>query len=267
MAKPVPNLSSSWNLPRALVIAAASVLGLFGLGIGARQFLTSVDSESDSPQLEQWVDEYLARDQRESTAERHQDIAKKLRELEETMAVPRFSRLPRAKQEALRNRQRELRAYQEYEQALAKIEDPRTVRTDEQLKSIRAALLGLRVPADFLAEWGGTPARARHNEWLADCDAVEQAVRSVLRGYHDLVREGQRVLANRDAASLPTRAKEALDRERELPALKAGPTDLIPGSRRITYATVFAFAGVAEARAAWQNVRATLEKLAGLRKP
>ena len=102
---------------------------------------------------------------------------------------------------------------------------------------------------------------------LADTEALEQAVQTVRRGYIDLVREGHRVLADRDAASLPTRAKEALDRERERAALKAGPTDLIPGSRRVTYATVLAFEGVAQARAAWQKLRETLEKLAGLRKP
>lgn len=267
MAKAAPNPHAPWNLPRALVVAAASVLGLFGLGIGARQLFTPVDTDGGAGQLEQWVDDYLARDGKESTAERHRDIARKVRQLEEVLAAPRFGQLPPGKQEALRNRFRELSAYREYEQALAKIEDPRTARTEDQLKSIRAALTSLRVPPEYLAEWSGTPAREKHNEWLADCDAVAQAVQNVLRAYLDLVRDGQRVLANRDAASLPTRAKEALDRERQLPALKAGPTDLIPGSRRVTYATVFAFAGVAEARAAWQKLRETLEKLAGLRKP
>ena len=264
--QPAQSQPPLWKQPRPVAIATGGLLGLIALGVGAQQLFTG-GSGNGSQNLEQWVDAYLESDRKESAADRHADPDKRVRQLVEVMGAPGFGKLPQAKQDAIRNRHRELRDYQEYQAALEKIDDPRDARTDEQLKKIRAALAGVRAPPEYLAEWAGTPARDRHNEWLADAEALAKAVQDVAQGYAALARAGQQVLDTASAANLPMRAKEVLDRARELPDPQGSRAALIPGSRRVTYAAVFGFADASAAHTRWQRVRKTLEDLAGLRKP
>jgi NADH dehydrogenase/NADH:ubiquinone oxidoreductase subunit G len=263
---PNPRSTPSRTPARPVAIAAGGILGLLAAAIGAQQlfFSDSKPSGGDSP--EQVVDRFLEHDRQASNAERHQEVDKKITRLLALTAMPGFGQLPKPKQDAIRNRHRELRDYQEYEKNLARLDDPRKARTEEQLKKIKTSLTELRVPPEYLTEWSGTLARDQHTERLAECEALEKAVRHTVEGYQQLLREGQLVLKQSAEPRLPQRAKEVLDRARELPDPKRGQADFIPDTRRIPYTAVFQFSGMSELHGQWLKLRKTLEDLAGLGK-
>ncbi len=271
MAKPGPKPRQSgqplWKQPRSLAIAASSIVGLVTLGFGVRQLLVSDGPTGGGDTLERVVESYLEKDRKESNAERHQDVEKRIQRLVAFMSAPGYGQLPSPLKDAVRNRHRELRDYQEYEKELNEIADPQTARTEDELKKIHASLTGLRVPPEYLTEWSGTAAGDRHHERLTDTDALAKAVRGTIQDYRAMARDGRQVLDQSAAPRLPQRAKEVLDRARALPDPKKNQGDPLPGSQRLTFATVFFFAGVGDAIQDWAKVRETLEGLAGLRKP
>jgi hypothetical protein len=160
-----------------------------------------------------------------------------------------------------------LEVYQDFEKRLNDIVDPREARSEEQLQAIRESLAQLTVPTKYQAEWATSEAVQRYRAWSADAEALAKAVAAVRQGYQKITVEGRRVLADKDAADLPGRAREVLQMAKDLPDSSLERARLIPGSQRISYATVFEFPSIPEARTAWEAVRKELEPLAELAKP
>jgi hypothetical protein len=85
--------------------------------------------------------------------------------------------------------------------------------------------------------------------------------------YQELSKDGREVVKNKDAPNLPQRAQAVLNRAKDLPDPTSDQGRVIEKSKRITYATVFAFASVKEARSEWEAVKKTLEPLAKPERP
>jgi hypothetical protein len=242
----------------ALVIA----LGLITTG------LLVTRQERAPNQLETRIDRWRAQEQEQSPVARHRDLPAKIEELTNLANDPAFAALPENKQEDVRRRLRELRAYQSYETRLNEVLDPRDARSLEQLSEIETTLSRLEVPAEYRTEWSQTPAGRRHAEYLEDVKALRSAVAKVEAWYQKLNKEGQQVLDNASAANLPARAKKVLDEARTPPFPEREPDKSLQGDRRVTYATVFAFTEVAEARRKWEeDVKKKLEPYARLESP
>ena len=221
----------------------------------------------DGRALQDRVSAYQAREQDQPAAARHADLQLKIDELTELTTAAHFGRLPAENQEYVRGRLRELSAYRDYERKLDAIPDPKDARRDDELTEIKASLGQLSVPAEYLLEWGATEAYRRHAERLKDAEALEAAVARTEQRYQAVVHDGEQVLDNAAGANLPRRAREVLDRGRELPDPERDGGRPIPGSRRITYAAVFRFPRVAEfAGRVWPRVKKELEPLAELGK-
>ena len=259
------SVSRSWTAqPRTLWIAAGGVL-LALLAIPTGLLLSR--RVGDTPTLRDRVHAYQAQEQDEPAPARHAALPRKIAPLTELSTDPQFARLPPEEQDYVRGRLRELTAYRDYEARLSAVPDPKEARNEDDLKAIQARLEEQAVPAEYLVAWSSTEAYRRHAERLKDAEALAGAVRRTEEGYQAIVRDGEQVLANAAGANLPRRAQEVLDRAKALPDPERDGEQLIPGSGRITYATVFRFPRAAQlAGRAWPRVKRELEPLAELGK-
>jgi hypothetical protein len=181
---------------------------------------------------------------------------------------PAFAGLPTAKREYVENTLKELTAYQGFVKQLDDIPDPRDARNDNQVQSIKERLTKLSILSEYQAEWGQTDAGRRRSEWLEDVAAIQAADKSITAAYQKLIREGTQVLAKKNEPNLPRRAKSILEQAQEAPNPKTDRDKLVPGSRRVTYATVFDFPGVADLLRQWdEDVKKKLEPFARLEQP
>lgn len=256
-----------WKQSRPLALVSGGIAGLIAMIVGVQQFFFSGNPERLSPGLDQVVDRFLESERAQSPAERHQDVEKRIRHLLGLREAPGFDKLARAQKDAVMNRLQELREYEDYAAELKKVDDPRTARSDAQLRAIHDSLTALRVPAAYLTEWPGTPAHDQHTEWRTDAESLQKSVKTLSGDYQQLTKDAQRVLDTAGDANLPQRARSVLARANDVQSVEKRQAEPIPGSRRVTFATVLQFPSVAEARQRWLKVRKTLEDLAGLGKP
>ncbi len=243
------------NAAKPLPIVAA-VLGLAAL-IGAALTLSS----SGSGALEKQVDEFFAHEKEAEPSYRLQEPEKKIDQLSSLQDDPAFAKLPKAKQEAIQDRLHELKAFQDFQKKLNVITNPRDARNLGQLRQTLSQLNDLKIPEDFQTEWNQTEAARRHDEWLEDSQALNQAVTEVRDQLQNLTREGNQVIVNQDAFDLPGRARKVLDHAKKLKPPDNDRNRLIPGSKRLTYAAVLQIAEVESAYQEWKKVRTTLESV------
>lgn len=204
------------------------------------------------------VNSFQARDQEQDVRARHQDVEKKIEELAALVNEPKFNDLLQAKQDFVRGRLRELRAYRDYRNQLGGIANPRAAQGEDELKKIRNNLNGLQAPSEYLVEWSQTEAGERHSALLKEAQALETAALDVRSGYQKLIEDGTRVVKEKDKLDLPGRARAVLDRAKELPS----PEQPIPGVEGMTHATVFQFPTIANLYQQWKKSAATLQSLA-----
>lgn len=239
---------SSWRLLLTVagVFAAVALLA----AVGTMLFLTRPGL--DVAELERRVSHLQAREQDQSPLARHKNLKNKIDEFEDVLTNAAFARLPPPKQEFVEHRFKELTAYREFEKNIDKIPDPRTARRESQLDEIKEKLLDL-IPADYQVEWSQTEPGQRRAALLDDVQAIETAVQTVLDGYSRLVKSGKQVLDESSKPNLPSRAKKVLDDAKGLPDAKNDQAKLIPGSERVTYATVFAYGRVHDVLRQWDE--------------
>ncbi len=202
-----------------------------------------------------------ARDQELSASQRHRDVDLKIDDLRALHSDPGFEKLPVQQREYVRGRLAELTAYREYNKKLAAIDDLKDVRGLEQLEHIRTALSELKVPAEYLVEWSTTDAYLKHAELVADGQALKSTVDEMQKAYTSLVNDGTHVIEKSAEANLPGRAREVLERGKQVPDPVRDRDKLIPGSKRITYATVFQFTALTRFGDEWKKVEARLKPL------
>jgi hypothetical protein len=241
------------NAAKPMPIVAA-LLGLAAL-IGAALTLSS----SGAGVLEKQVDEFFAHEKEAEPSYRLQEPEKKIDQLSSLQDDPAFTKLPKAKQEAIQDRLRELKAFQDFQMKLNAIANPRDARNLDQLRKTFSQLNDLKIPEEFQTEWSQTEAARRHDEWLEDAQALNQAGSEVRDELQNLTREGNQVVLNKNASDLPGRARKVLDKAKKF---KLADNDrLIPGSQRLTYAAVLQIAEVESAYQEWKKVRTTLESV------
>ncbi len=197
----------------------------------------------------------------ESPQQRHADVAGKIAAVESIRQDSDFGRLPEPQRQYVDSLLKELRDYQEYERKVLEIPSPTEARTEEQLSAIQKKLQVLEVPGGYAVEWALTDAGKRHRELLEDAQALEMTVYATRRHYLQLADAGKDVLRTVDAPELPRRARDVIERGQKLPVPDKNAKTQVPGSPRITYATVFEFGSVREALKAWNKVRDELQPL------
>ena len=175
---------------------------------------------------------------------------------------PQFERLPESKKEFVQRRLGELKAYQQYEKSLDQIGDPKDARNEEQLKQIEAKLTRLTPPEDY--DWHQTEAYRRRDNWIEDCQDIQDAIARLKKQYAELIARGEVVRAHKNEANLPQRAKEVLDFARSLPDPERDKTRPVKESARVTYGVVFGFTSVENVYLQWKKIRDELEPFAKL---
>jgi hypothetical protein len=251
----------NWTL--AGVACVVGLMLLLGLGL----FLTRKDTGASALERDVLA---LTAAARSSPAEFFQEpLDAKARRLAEWEANPEFSRLPADLQQRVRKLRAELTDYQSYKTQLENLAnavgEPRQVRSEAELAKLREGLEKLAPPPEYAEEWAQTEAVQQRADWLKDVDVLENAVARTKASYEELIKEGKQVLENTAAPNLPKRAKAVLEKARELPDPSRDQDKTVPGSRRMTYETVFHFTSVAELYRRWKDdVRKDLEPLAKL---
>lgn len=235
-----------------LLLTVAGVFAAVALLAALGTMLFFIRPGLDVAELENRVSHLQAREQDQSPQARHKNLKNKIDELEDVLSNAAFPRLPPPKQEYVEHRLKELTAYREFEKSIDKIPDPRTARRESQLDEIKEKLLGL-IPADYQVEWSQTEPGQRRAALLDDVQAIETAVQTVLDGYNRLVKSGKQVLDESSKPNLPSRARKVLDDAKAVPDPKNDQTKLIPGSERVTYATVFAYSRVHDLVRQWDE--------------
>jgi hypothetical protein len=239
----------------SLALVAVIVLGV-ALLVLARQW-------SEATPLEAQIDHFRTRDQEQTPRARHRQLQKDIAELEQWASDPAFTTLPEDRQEFVRARLEELKAYRVYANQVHQI-DPRTARSEAQLRELEIKLAQLRAPAAYREEWSQTDAGREHADWLEDVAAIRVAVPKLQAWYNQLTTAGRQVLDDVTGPNLPARAKKVLDDAQNPPFPESDPDKLLPGAKRTTYVTALHFNGVEKARREWDEVKKKLEPAAGL---
>jgi len=238
---------------RKLARTVTQVVGTMTLLGGFAALLVFGFWETAPTRLETRVERFRAQQQSVSPLAAHRTPKAKIEELQSLQTDPSFERLPEEKQKFVQNQLKELQAYQDYEQKLREITDPRDATSDGQLGDIEASLKKLTIPAEYQTEWNHTEAGRRVAEWLEDIAAIREAVQKVNNWYRKLIQDGRQVLDDLNGPNLPGRARKVLE-EASMPPFPENDKDqFLPGSRRVTYDTVFRFATVAQTRHTWEN--------------
>ena len=213
-----------------------------------------------------------------------QTVAERLRgdlpQLEQKIAVltelrkdPHFGRLPEETRQTVTERLGELEGYVRYLKKLNQARRPASARNQRDLEEMKDVLKdktgsGLAVPRE---EWAQTRAGRLHDQLLADLEALRRAVEEVVRWYNRQRGSANelRAFAQRQPgaeASVNWPAWQA-DVGQLLAAADKPPfreAELVPGAEAVTYATVFEFPPVQEARAEWVGARRQLERVRDL---
>lgn len=238
--------------PGPVIGGIVGLLAIVGLAV------TLVAPSSSGTTLERRVDELFARD----GEGQYRDTPKQLEELQAVQKDPHFADLPPRQRDRVYLRARELAAYADFAAAADRLPDTKDVASPEQLRDLKKRLDQVKVLPEYQAQWERTEAGRRYRTVLDDFTAVEKAADELQKDYKAVAKEGEDVLRNRNAPWLPQRAKAVLEKTAKLPTPEKDKDRPLPGSERLTYATIFRFPSVAEARGAWEKVRDRLKPLA-----
>jgi hypothetical protein len=255
-AKPAPPRPTNVRA----VIAVATAIGAVVFGVPAMLVVTH-PGDAGRP-FEERVDAYL------QELDRHQDLPPKIDRLTQLAQDPAFSKLPPAKQQAVRSRLHELSAFRDYNLKLNAIPHPEKTASEAELQEILSRLLalGLSVPAEYSLSWGQTDGGRRFDALRKEAQALHTAVHDTRLRYQKLVEDGRQVLNDPDGLDLPGRARAVMQRAQKAPTPET--PGAIPGSPRLGYTAVFRFPEVAEVyQDQWLPLRNKLKPLAELRQP
>lgn len=252
---------------RRLLLTLTATLGLLAIMAAFAAYLFFVHHVGFSG-LEKQVEKFQARDQDPNVQARYKDVDSKIDKLAAFRKDPEFANLPEDKKEYIQGRLQELTAFRDFEKKLNDITEPREAKSLAELRKIRGRLEGLSIPEEYQDEWSQTEAGTRFARWKEEAKELEAAADKIRTDYDKLIQEGSDVLAKKAEAELPRRAKAILNQARDLPDPRTDADKPIKGSRRLTYATVFAFPEVAEVYHQWEeDVKKKLEPFAKLEMP
>jgi len=249
---------------RRLLLTVGGVVGTIAAMIAlATTFITGNTVEKPSPLLNA-VDNYRSNEgPTASTRLRSELVQRHIRVLTELKNSPEFGTLSLENQEYVAQRLRELTDYQAYRDRLLRETAPASAASDDKLDEIEARLKGdLLPPAEYQAEWGQTEAAQLREQRLADVTAIRQSVLEAEHWYKERSRTYSDLVMKVEFKPQAPWHKEV----REFLAVPPPftPTDRLPNSAAVTYATALAFSRVTDARQEWEKVRLRLETLRDL---
>jgi hypothetical protein len=245
---------------RLLWTVLGTVVILLGLGALATYLL--MGRLEGQGRLETRVEKFQQRDHERTPAAWHRNLQSDLDELTHLVNDPAFNQLPDSKKDYLQGRLKELTAYRDYEKKLDQIGDPKEARSEEQLKQIESKLQQYVPPEEY--DWHLTEATRRRENWLQDIQDLRDAVARLSKQYEDLIQKGQAVLAKKNEANLPKRAKEVLDSARAYPDPERDKSRPVKESARVTYGVAFNIASLDNIYSQWKKTRDELEPFAKL---
>ena len=249
---------SSQRLLWTLVGTAAMLLGLGALAA----FLIVGRIANPSHGLEARVEKFQLHDQERTPAAWHLSLKSDLDQLMLLVNDPHFEQLPESQKEFLQRRLGELSAYQQYERSLNQVGDPKDARNEDQVKQIEGKLTRLAPPDEY--DWHQTEANHRRDNWIQDCQDIEDVIVRLRKQYAELIEKGQVVLAHKNEANLPKRAKEVLDFARSIPDPERDKSRPVKEFARVTYGVVFGLTSVENIYLRWKKIRDELEPFAKL---
>ena len=235
-----------------IVAAILGVLAVVGTGVKL--------ATSTSP-LEARVDELLAR---ESGPSSHADVQERIDDLSSVQADPGFNKLPAAKQHSVGERLAELKqvkSYLDFQKGFAEIPNPKTARTISQLKEISQRLEQLQEPENLDESLKRGAIRLRQKP-LEDARVLSSAADQMVTAYKRVLEAGNLVLETRNQPKLPERIREVFALAKDLKTPENDKDKPLPGSDRLTYATVFQLEEIQSLLGEWKKLREKLEPAA-----
>lgn len=211
--------------------------------------------------------------QRPSDQYRQDRLAEKLADLQELEQHPDFARLEAEDREYVVGWRQRLQAYQAFAARLKQIRPPAEARKEADLSEIQTRLDAVAVPAEYHSAWERTEAVQLQQKWLADLRAIQLAIPEVRDWYQNLRKRGEelRLFVDPSAADgrvpwndWPGRVDKLLAEARMPrfpPEEKLPGAGSLPGWPEATYATVYRFEPVIQARNDWEDLRQRLQTL------
>jgi hypothetical protein len=191
----------------------------------------------------------------------------RLSKLEAVQSDPEFETLSSRYRTFIEDRGRELVDYLAYLDHLRRDRAPSEAAREETLKEIEESLkTRLALPS---ADWAPTEAGQLHAQWLAEVAALEAGIRKASQWYFDNAAKARELIAftgfqgTADAPGIDW-PPWLDDTERLLGSVQTDPfpeNAVLPDAPALTWANVFRFSRVKEARADWETVRRQLERV------
>jgi GTPase SAR1 family protein len=239
-------------------IGVMAVLALLVLGLA----LTRPRGVST---LELKVENFRSQEREQSALKKYRKLDARIKELEAIRGDPGFGDLPPERQELVRTLLHQLTEYRKmagaYAVKLEEIRQPQDAANEQQLKDIEARLGDLEPPPGYKGDWSQTPIGQVRQQWLRDVDLIRKTVKEVYTWYLQACAEAGQVLRTGEAATLPARAKQLLEKKRPwFPEQE--PDKPISRETAVPFKTVLEFDTVARIRERWEELKKELQVLA-----
>jgi hypothetical protein len=242
--------------------SAGAAVGVLALGVVTGLLLP----RGRGSDVEARVDAFRKTETRLSPADRHLNVSRQVEEISDWIDDPSFAKLSQEKQDFVQARRREFVAYLSLGQRLSKATDPANVTSEDELKNVRRTIESLKIPKEYEEEWRGTEHGMRYKEMADDYEAIAATLSKIRSAYQKVIDDGRRVLETAAEPKLPARAQAVLDMSTEIPKPSRDSDKPIPGSIRVTFATIFQFADIQDlCEQQWPEIEAKLRPLAGKR--
>jgi hypothetical protein len=245
---------------KQLPIAAAIAGLLAAIGI-------SIKLATSTNPLEVRVDELVVRvsEPKDPTSE---NLKAEIEDLTEVVNDSGFAKLPAAKQAWVQVHLAGLKVLNEnldYDKELRNLPNLNSVRSAGELSQILKRARQFPVPSatnyvvlstryEILA--ASVP---RGQTYLEEGQALLSAAESVQKDYEKVIDAGKLVLQQKNEPNLPARIIEVLTLAENLKTPQKDKDKPLPGSTRLTYATVFQMSEIENLMREWNKLRKTLE--------
>lgn len=221
--------------------------------------------------LQASIDRHRSREGQTTSVRLRGDLQLKISELTDLKNDSHFSKLPPPEQEYVQERLRELQEYRAYRERLDRIPSLESAQNERALEEFARSLNELALPPERQREWSATQAVLERAAALEDIQALRNVVAQMDDWYRQFIRRGEELWTfaqqrSNEGGPIAWRdwqgQVQSLFERSEVPPFRAA--DKLPGSNRLTYATVFRFDRVVEARSAWEAVKQRLQRLRDL---
>lgn len=246
--------------PLPIAAAIAGLLAAIGISV---KLATTTDP------LEDRVNDVLARVSQPKTPT-FENLQTDIDELTDVLNDPGFTKLPAAKQEAIREHLKSatiLKKYKDFERQVNDLAEPKSAHSVAQLKATAERLTQLPVPENLPDSLGQAETVQRRQELLEDAQAMQTAFDTLQKDYQKVIEAGKRVLENKNEPKLPGRIQEVLTLAKNLKTPQTDKDKPLLLSPRLTYAVVFQMSEIESLIREWNKLKETLEPALKVKSP